>query len=80
MEAVTDVIQTMKADQDNMKRDQEDLKEHLLNRLNAIDQKTEWFLTNGQQGVHPLSKRMSGIEQLLNETSKNVQELYVSRV
>ena len=71
MEAVTDVIHTIKADQDSIKMNQQDLKEHLLNRLDAIDQKTEWCLTNGQQGAHPLSERMSSIEHLLNDTLSN---------
>ena len=47
----------------DMKQAQDDLKEHTLNRLDAIDEKLEWLLSKGQQGAHPLSDRISQIEQ-----------------
>ena len=56
----------IKQAQDDLKQEQQDLKEHTLNRLDALDEKMEWFLSNGQQGAHPLSDRMSQIESLLN--------------
>ena len=57
--------------------EQEDLKEHTLNRLDALDEKMEWFLSKGQQGAHPLSDRMSHIEQQLDsiENFLNVSTL-----
>ena len=47
----------------DMKQAQDDLKEHTLNRLDAIDEKLELLLSKGQQGAHPLSDRISQIEQ-----------------
>ena len=54
--------------QDDLRQEQQDLKEHTLNRLDAIDEKMEWFLSKGQQGAHPLSDRMSQIEEQQNVT------------
>ena len=58
----------MKQAQDDLRQEQQDLKEHTLNRLDAIDEKMEWFLSKGQQGAHPLSDRMSQIEEQQNVT------------
>ena len=54
--------------QDDLRQEQQDLKEHTLNRLDALDDKMEWFLSKGQQGAHPLSDRISQIEEMLNST------------
>ena len=56
----------MKQAQDDLRQEQQDLKEHTLNRLDSIDEKMEWFLSKGQQGAHPLSDRMSQIEEQQN--------------
>ena len=58
----------MKQAQDDMRQEQQDLKEHTLNRLDALDEKMEWFLSKGQQGAHPLSDRISQMEETLNST------------
>ena len=57
----------IKQAQEDMRLEQQDLKEHTLNRLDAIDEKIEWFLSKGQQGAHPLSDRMSQIEEHLEQ-------------
>ena len=53
--------------QEDLRQEQQDLKEHILNRLDDIDEKTAWFLSKGQQGAHPLSGRMSQIEEHLEQ-------------
>ena len=60
------MVENVSVAQNAIKQDHEDLKEHTLNRLDALDEKMEWFLSKGQQGAHPLSDRMSKIESLLN--------------
>ena len=65
--------------QDNMIQEQQDLKEHTLNRLDAIDEKMEWFLSKGQQGAHPLSDRISQIEEMLNSTLLLIKEILLVR-
>ena len=75
MAVVTDVIQTLKADQDSMKEEQSDLKEHILKRLDAIDEKTEWLLTKGQQWAHQLSDRIMDQRQILNVCSVCIMAL-----
>ena len=62
------MVENVGVAQNAIKQDHEDLKEHTLNRLDAIDEKIEWFLSKGQQGAHPLSDRISQIESLLNTT------------
>ena len=62
------MVENVGVAQNAIKQDHEDLKEHTLNRLDAIDEKMEWFLSKGQQGAHPLSDRISQIESLLNTT------------
>ena len=57
----------MKQAQDNLKQEQQDLKEHTLNSLDALNEKMEWFLSKGQQGAHPLSDRISLIEEHLEQ-------------
>ena len=71
MENMTNVIRTMKADQDIMK-------EHILKRLDGLEEKTELYLTNGHQGDDPLIDKVTRIEHVLNKTSQNVQDLVVS--
>ena len=46
-----------------MRTEQEDLKEHTLNRLDSLDEKIGWLLSEKQQGAHPLSDRTSPTEQ-----------------
>ena len=74
---------TLRQAQDDLRQEQQDLKEHTLNRLDAIDEKMEWFLSKGQQGAHPLSDRISQIEQHLeqqNATLARINDvLYVSK-
>ena len=65
----------LKQNQDDLRQEQQDLKEHTLNRLDAIDEKMEWFLSKGQQGAHPLSDRMSQIENLLNTTLLFIRDI-----
>ena len=57
----------MKEHQDNIQQDQQDLKQHTLNRLDALDEKMEWFLSKGQQGAHPLSDTISQIKGQLED-------------
>ena len=71
MENMTNEIRTMKAGQDI-------LKEHILKRLDGLEEKTELCLTNGQQGNDPLIDKVTRIEHVLNKTSQNVQDLVVS--
>ena len=49
----------------DLSEDQEDLKTHVLNRLDALDEKTAWCMSHGSQGAHPLNDRLQTIEQLL---------------
>ena len=66
----------MQNDQEDVKSEQRDLKEHTLNRLDALDEKMEWFLSKGQQGAHPLSDRLSHLEgQLYNGTTSIEKQL-----
>ena len=66
----------MQNDQDDLRQEQQDLKEHTLNRLDALDEKMEWFLSKGQQGAHPLSERLSQLEgQLYDGTTSIEQQL-----
>ena len=61
--------------QDDLRQEQQDLKEHTLNRLDAIDEKMEWFLSKGQQGAHPLSDRMSQIEEHLEQQNATLARI-----
>ena len=70
LEVLTNIVQNVDAAQNAIKQDHEDLKMHTLNRLDAIDEKTAWCLSNGQQGSHPLSDRMSRIEDQLTRIEK----------
>ena len=65
----------MKQAQDDVIQEQQDLKEHTLNRLDALDEKMEWFLSKGQQGAHQLSDRISQIEEMLNSTLPLIKEV-----
>ena len=68
---LTDIKQAqdvLRQERQDLRQEQQDLKEHTLNRLDALDQKMEWFLSKGQQGAHPLSDRISQIEEALNVT------------
>ena len=75
LEDVHKKLKGMKQAQDELRQEQQDLKEHTLNHLDAIDKKIEWFLSKGQQGAHPLSDRMSQIESLLNTTLLLIRDL-----
>ena len=46
-----------------MKEDHADLKEHILDRLDALDEKSAWCLSKGQQGAHPVNDRMNRTEE-----------------
>ena len=46
-----------------MKEDHADLKEHILDRLDALDEKSVWCLSKGQQGASPLSDRVTRTEE-----------------
>ena len=75
-ERIINKMADMQNDQEDVRREQRDLKEHTLNRLDAIDEKMEWFLSKGQQGAHPLSERMSHLEgQLYNGTTSIEKQL-----
>ena len=60
----------LQEDQETVKQDQTDLKNHVLQRLDALDEKTAWCLSNGQKRAHPLDDRMRKIEQ--QEEQQNV--------
>ena len=64
----------MQNDQEDVRMEQRDLKEHTLNRLDAIDEKMEWFLSKGQQGAHPLSERLSQLEEKLDNRTTNIRK------
>ena len=46
-----------------------------MNRLDVIDEKIDWFLSKGQQGAHPLSDRISQIEQHLEQQNVTLNEI-----
>ena len=89
MEAHTKVVENMRTaqegllkkvsvltqQQEDLRQEQQDLKEHILNRLDDIDEKTAWFLSKGQQGTHPLSDRISQIEEKQNTTLALIKHL-----
>ena len=75
-ETTVSKVTDMQNDQEDLQREQQDLKEHTLKRLDALDEKMEWFLSKGQQGAHPLSDWMSQLEgQLYDRTTSIEQQL-----
>ena len=67
-------LKSMREDQETVKQDQTDLKNHVLQRLDALDEKTAWCLSNGQKGAHPWDQRMSQMEQHLNSSMSWIKD------